>query len=99
MDELQRHKQWRSSLDSMPPGFGVGCLRVETRSLKARLLPASQQAIEQLKGRLLLLAREACSACLAGMQARIGALQPRPDSLLDFVAFQVCPSLAESDFW
>lgn len=89
VQQLQQHQQWKGSLDMLPAGFTVGCLHVETQKLKAKLLPASQQAIDQLKGRLLLLAREACVRCLAGLQARIGALQQRPEALSEFVAFQV----------
>ena len=48
--DLHRLGQWRAELEGMRSGAGCGCLHVESRTLRATLLPYTITATDQIKG-------------------------------------------------
>lgn len=67
----------------------AGCLNVEARTLRGRLLPLVRDAAAQVRGMLLVLARERCAAATAMLLEANTALVERPELLQAFMEFQV----------
>ena len=79
-EALRQQGRWQERLQAMPRGAEVGCLHVESESLHAALLPATQQATERLKAQLLGAARSACQEQLAAIKAALKGLAGQPAS-------------------
>lgn len=46
--DLHRQREWRLELERLRAGAAVGCLHVESRTLRSVLLPATLAATEQV---------------------------------------------------
>lgn len=82
---LQIDSAWMESICSQV----VGCLYVESKTLRNSLMPIALNTLDSIKGLLLDMARDSCRIVLQDMQERIAMLQVRPVVLDDFVAYQV----------
>lgn len=67
----------------------MGCLYVDSKSLRNDLLPITTNTLDRVKALLLAMARETCLQVLEDMQQRIALLQARPTLLDEFMAYQV----------
>ena len=47
--DLHRQREWRLELERLRAGAAVGCLHVESRTLRSLLLPATLAATEQVQ--------------------------------------------------
>ena len=62
---------------------------MDTKPLRAELVPITTNARERIKQLLLNMARDATLAALDDLQARIALLRERPTQLDEFMAYQV----------
>ena len=46
--DLHRQREWRMELERLRAGAAVGCLHVESRTMRSLLLPATMAATEQV---------------------------------------------------
>ncbi len=73
----------------MKVGAVVGCLYVDSKSLRNALLPITNATLDDIKLLLLDLAREATLEALEDIQRRVDALQNLPVELDDFCTYMV----------
>lgn len=66
----------------------VGCIYVESKTLRNNLMPIALNTLESIKGLLLDMARDSCLSLLQDVQERIALLQSRPSILDDYVTYQ-----------
>ncbi len=67
----------------------VGCLAVDSKSLRNDLMPIALSTLDKIKLLLLNMARNTCLSVLEDMQMRIALLQARPTVLDEFMAYSV----------
>ncbi|GLC47993.1 hypothetical protein PLESTB_000047400 [Pleodorina starrii] len=87
--DMHRQREWRNELDRMKIFNVVGCLYVDSKSLRNDLMPTTLTTLERIKGLLLTMAREFCLSVLEDVNTRIALLQARPTALDEFMAYQV----------
>ncbi|KAK9828903.1 hypothetical protein WJX72_002692 [[Myrmecia] bisecta] len=87
--DMHKQREWRNELEKMKIGNVIGCLNIESKTLRNSLIPITTRTLDQVKTLLLGLARESCVASLASLQERIHLLQERPTDLEPFMAYQV----------
>ena len=74
-----------------------GALYVDSKVLRNELIPITQNTLDQIKGMLLVMAREACLGSLDELQGYCKALNERPEDLDEFMAYQVFHSQQAQD--
>eukprot|EP00201_Polytomella_parva_P020499 CAMPEP_0175042260 /NCGR_PEP_ID=MMETSP0052_2-20121109/2450_1 /TAXON_ID=51329 ORGANISM="Polytomella parva, Strain SAG 63-3" /NCGR_SAMPLE_ID=MMETSP0052_2 /ASSEMBLY_ACC=CAM_ASM_000194 /LENGTH=3805 /DNA_ID=CAMNT_0016305023 /DNA_START=33 /DNA_END=11446 /DNA_ORIENTATION=+ len=90
--DMYKQREWRIELDRMKISNLVGCLYVDSKSLRNDLMPITLQTLDKIKLLLLTMARDTCLNVLEDVQSRISLLQARPTSLDEFMAYQVMHS-------
>ncbi|KAG2451278.1 hypothetical protein HYH02_003884 [Chlamydomonas schloesseri] len=87
--DMHKQREWRNELDRMKISNVVGCLYVDSKSLRNDLMPITLTTLEKIKGLLLSMARDTCLSVLEDVNTRIALLQARPTALNEFMAYQV----------
>ncbi|KXZ55711.1 DHC8 protein [Gonium pectorale] len=87
--DMHKQREWRNELDRMKIFNVVGCLYVDSKSLRNDLMPITLTTLERIKGLLLTMARDTCLSVLEDVNTRISLLQARPTALDEFMAYQV----------
>eukprot|EP00210_Caulerpa_lentillifera_P006334 g6050.t1 len=84
---IHKQKEWRNDIDKMKLFQVVGCLSIETKTLRSRLLPVTESILEQLKTLLMELAQQRCTALLKDFIQYTEDIKARPNSLEDFTEY------------
>jgi hypothetical protein len=58
--DMHRQREWRNELERMKIGAVVGCLFVDSKSLRNELSPTTAMTLDKIKGLLLAMARATC---------------------------------------
>ncbi|KAG2501733.1 hypothetical protein HYH03_000233 [Edaphochlamys debaryana] len=87
--DMHKQREWRNELDRMKIFNVVGCLYVDSKSLRNDLMPTTLSTLEKIKGLLLQMARDTCLSVLEDVKTRIALLQARPPGLDEYMAYQV----------
>ncbi|CAD7701708.1 unnamed protein product [Ostreobium quekettii] len=95
--DMHKQRQWRNDLEKMKISQVVGCIYVESKTLRNNLMPIALNTLESIKGLLLDMARDSCLSLLQDVQERIALLQSRPSILDDYVSYQVLHKRQLSD--
>lgn len=67
----------------------IGCLYVDSKTLRNQLIPITQSTLDSVKTMLLGMARESCVTILTELQGYCKKLNERPEDLDEFMAYQV----------
>lgn len=86
---MARQRGRRDKLERMKVGAVVGCLYVDSKPMKAELVPVVSNTQDKLKLYLLTLARTHCLAALEQLQERNNLLAQRPTVLAEFMEYKV----------
>ena len=73
---MHKQREWRNELEKMKIGNVVGSLSVESKTLRANLIPITQRTLEQVSS-LQLLHTSFVAACLLSCNAVL-AIQSHP---------------------
>lgn len=75
--DMHKQREWRNELERMKISNVVGCLYVDSKSLRNDLMPITTSTLDKIKLLLLNMSRETCLKVLEDMQQRIALLQAR----------------------
>ena len=76
--DMHKQREWRNELERMKVSNVVGCLYVDSKSLRNDLMPITTTTLDKIKLLLLNMARETClSVGARAMGAGLLRLQPR----------------------
>jgi hypothetical protein len=87
--DMREQRDWRNELEKMKISNTVGCLYVDSKSLRNDLIPITTSHLDRVKLQLLNMARENCLQCLEDVKTRVALLQARPQQLDEFMGYQV----------
>ena len=84
--DMSMQREWRNELErSMKISNVVGVLYIDSRTLREELKQVTSNALESMKARLLVVAREHCTKANEGFSHRVNDLSQRPAVLDGFV--------------
>jgi dynein heavy chain, axonemal len=86
--DMKEQRDWRNELEKMKISNVVGCLYVDSKSLRNDLIPVTTNTLDRIKLLLLAMARDSCLTCLEDTRARTTLLQARPTQLDEFMSYQ-----------
>ena len=85
--DMAMQREWRNELErSMKISNVEGVLYIDSRTLREELKHITSLALEAMKSRLLVVAREACSKANESFNFRVGDMAQRPNNLDGFVS-------------
>ncbi|KAJ9534885.1 hypothetical protein QJQ45_029552, partial [Haematococcus lacustris] len=87
--DMHKQREWRNELDRMKISNVVGCLYIDSKSLRNDLLPITSSTLDRIKLLLLNMSRDTCLQVLEDTHSRIALLQARPVMLDEFMTYQV----------
>ena len=84
--DMSQQREWRNELErSMKISNVVGVLYIDSRTLREDLKLVTNNALDAMKARLLVVAREHCTKANEGFAQRVSDLSQRPNVLDGFV--------------
>jgi len=87
--DMYKQREWRNELDRMKISHVVGCLFIDSKTLRNDLLPTTTNTLDMIKALLMDMSRDTCLEVLEDIQRRVSMLKQRPVVLDEFMAYQV----------
>ncbi|KAF5838995.1 dynein heavy chain, N-terminal region 2-domain-containing protein [Dunaliella salina] len=87
--DMHKQRVWRNELDRMKISHVVGCLFIDSKTLRNDLMPTTTNTLDMIKGLLMDMSRDTCLEVLGDIQRRVSMLKQRPTALDEFMAYQV----------